>query len=519
MAADGVRANGRLVVLTCLAMALGFAWFDIPGNCSAFIARDTLLSEVLLDGHTLYLLGMFVTVAAMAAWPRVLEEHPGRFIVACLVLGSGANALYCLAEPMGLVAAAVLLMGLLDVLFINLTAVATLPYIADRRAQGLCVIFALALKTLVSYLVDCLPGHALQMGSFIALPLLGGTLALAAMREVGQPDRDVAAARLKFAFPLSAIMLGILLLSSVVFAATRVVSNLGFWGAGYALAQASPASCALLTLVFLALSHLTLVRVDSRLLFRFMPALLVLFALYALVYTGLGESAGIPAATLALISQYSELYGQAFAWSVNLLAMRTLRMPAARVLGVQFGLFVVVELLLQRFLLATGQGSLAVVLFAFFAALAALVWALCHFDGRRDDMREGARTALGEIEVEVEGAGSGRKVAAWKGDDASTPPGAAEKGALAKVAPPGCDVHASPQDPRLAMAAAHGLTPRETEVFLLLAQGRSRRFICDELFIADGTASTYVSRVYDKFGVHSKQELLSVVLANAAVAD
>ncbi len=49
-------------------------------------------------------------------------------------------------------------------------------------------------------------------------------------------------------------------------------------------------------------------------------------------------------------------------------------------------------------------------------------------------------------------------------------------------------------------------------MFLLLAQGRTRRFICDELFVADGTASTYISRVYDKFGVHSKQELLTCVL-------
>ena len=49
-------------------------------------------------------------------------------------------------------------------------------------------------------------------------------------------------------------------------------------------------------------------------------------------------------------------------------------------------------------------------------------------------------------------------------------------------------------------------------MFLLLAQGRSRRFICEELFIADGTASTYISRVYEKLGVHSKQELLSLVL-------
>ena len=64
---------------------------------------------------------------------------------------------------------------------------------------------------------------------------------------------------------------------------------------------------------------------------------------------------------------------------------------------------------------------------------------------------------------------------------------------------------------RRLLAERHGLTERETDVFILLAQGRSRKFICDELFIADGTASSHISRVYDKLGVHSKQELLSFV--------
>ena len=69
-----------------------------------------------------------------------------------------------------------------------------------------------------------------------------------------------------------------------------------------------------------------------------------------------------------------------------------------------------------------------------------------------------------------------------------------------------------PLERRLCFARAHGLSDRETEVFLLLAQGRSRRFIADELFITEGTVSKHSQRIYEKLGVHSKQELLSVVL-------
>lgn len=63
----------------------------------------------------------------------------------------------------------------------------------------------------------------------------------------------------------------------------------------------------------------------------------------------------------------------------------------------------------------------------------------------------------------------------------------------------------------LSLACRHGLSEREEEVFLLLAQGRSRRFICEELYISDGTAKSYISRIYKKFKVSSKQELLAAV--------
>lgn len=479
---DGVRVNMKLAVFACLAMAFGFAWFDIPGNCSAFAARDVQLTETILDGHTLYLFGMFLTVVVTAVWPYVFERHSTAAVVACMVLGTAANAVYCHATPMGIVAAAVVLMGLLDVLFINLTVAETLGHVADRRSQVVVTICALAFKTILAYLVDCLPCRELQMGFFVVLPLFGGAFALAALRQVTPFVRDVSSARLKFAFPLSVIMFGILLMSSVIFAATRVVSSLGFWGTGHVFALASPVTCVVLTVAFLLLCYVTLVKVDSRLLFQFMPALLVLFALYTFIYAGIGEYVGLSAETISLVSQYSELYGHAFVWSVILLAVRTLRMPALRVMGIQFSLFVVMELLLQRFLIVSGQGNLVVVLFVFFAAFALLVWALCHFDGRIDSSVEDTPTCR---EVDESPAFSAASQSGFRTSD--------------------CDA-------RLAMAAAHGLTPRETDVFLLLAQGRSRRFICDELFIADGTASTYISRIYEKFGVRNKQELLTVVI-------
>lgn len=61
------------------------------------------------------------------------------------------------------------------------------------------------------------------------------------------------------------------------------------------------------------------------------------------------------------------------------------------------------------------------------------------------------------------------------------------------------------------VASEHGLSARETDVFLLLAQGRSRSYIQEELSISEGTVKTHTSRIYQKIGVRSKQEMLSFI--------
>jgi DNA-binding CsgD family transcriptional regulator len=53
-----------------------------------------------------------------------------------------------------------------------------------------------------------------------------------------------------------------------------------------------------------------------------------------------------------------------------------------------------------------------------------------------------------------------------------------------------------------------GLTAREEEVLLFLAQGRSIPHISRRLHVAEGTVRTHVKHIYQKLEIHSKQELL-----------
>lgn len=69
----------------------------------------------------------------------------------------------------------------------------------------------------------------------------------------------------------------------------------------------------------------------------------------------------------------------------------------------------------------------------------------------------------------------------------------------------------SERDSRRAFASERGLTPRETEAFVLLCQGRTRDYIADEMGISANTVKGHIRSIYQKCGVSNKQDLLDLV--------
>ena len=71
-------------------------------------------------------------------------------------------------------------------------------------------------------------------------------------------------------------------------------------------------------------------------------------------------------------------------------------------------------------------------------------------------------------------------------------------------------VASSDEQVREWLRTKHGLTAREIDVALLIARGRSKTFIADELFISENTVRTHSKNVYAKLGIHSREELISL---------
>ncbi|MEG0503556.1 MAG: LuxR family transcriptional regulator [Raoultibacter sp.] len=61
------------------------------------------------------------------------------------------------------------------------------------------------------------------------------------------------------------------------------------------------------------------------------------------------------------------------------------------------------------------------------------------------------------------------------------------------------------------VAQRHKLSARETEVFKLMAQGRSQPYIREVLYLSKNTVSTHIKHIYRKLDIHSKEELIDMV--------
>ena len=61
------------------------------------------------------------------------------------------------------------------------------------------------------------------------------------------------------------------------------------------------------------------------------------------------------------------------------------------------------------------------------------------------------------------------------------------------------------------IARQYRLSPREIEVFFLLAKGRNRAHIKDELFVSDETVKSHVKNIYRKIDLHSQQALIDMI--------
>lgn len=61
------------------------------------------------------------------------------------------------------------------------------------------------------------------------------------------------------------------------------------------------------------------------------------------------------------------------------------------------------------------------------------------------------------------------------------------------------------------------LSPRETELLQVIAEGKSNREIANELFITEGTVKFHINRILTKLGASNRSEAVSIALRRGLV--
>lgn len=103
--------------------------------------------------------------------------------------------------------------------------------------------------------------------------------------------------------------------------------------------------------------------------------------------------------------------------------------------------------------------------------------------------------------------------------DAAAP--AAEPISPPSAAPPpeGAAAGDGRQDACGRLAARHGLSPRETDVFAWLARGYNAQSIATRLCLSVNTVKTHIHSIYGKLDVHSQQELVAYLDEESGTGD
>lgn len=473
MRGNKARTDGALVTLVTLALVANFLWFETA-------ERTALLAMPDVEGRdtwflTCFLMGMAVTGAAGMAGGRRLDALWPRIAPACGILGCLASVALVGMDPAGplrpLVAAAMALTGIANVALLMAETV-VMAHIGDRRIMSVAVLATFAGRTGLLACVDLAGSTTLTHALVVLLPVTCAMLTLAAGRRVSDADRKLFDTRTHLAQPASTTMMTLLVLGSLMYAVTANAVGFDYWQPGL-FVEMGPAALAGGILAFCAAAYITLVATRADFLTRFLPALFVLLAANVVLV-----ALDTQDQTRTILGMGTNMLSEAFSWLLMLYAIRLLKTPPLRAVGTFMCVEAGSEALLYALGPQVGASRLAVILCFVLVVLLMLTWNMHQLYAMAERM------------------------------GASPCESCPLKTTTPDVAP---SVDETPQDRRVALAAARGLSRRETDVFMLLAQGYSRQYISDELFISPGTTSTHTSRIYEKFGVHSKQELLALV--------
>lgn len=498
----GSDAALLIATLGALGLTSVVVWADLLGHGFGFAASSSGV-ETLANARVFFLIGYTILAGITVVVSRLTHLQRALAALSFPLVGFVGTWLFGLSYHQGLMPPEPLAVVGLACCGAGYFGVTLLLYCELARLQRLSmalwsIAVSLFLKTVIGDMVGMYSSDAVQVLLATALPWFSYAC-FAIMRRLGS-SVYLELYRKQTVSSIGRTNLCYLIVSvSVIIAAIRGLGHLGLWGTGFLGSPLSSAiGYALLLVAFILLVYGGLIRnCDARMLMRFQPAFLVLmggFLLYVLQSEVIGGADGFIFSSLYLAV---ELFGHLASWAFVFTAIRTTTDPIWRFQGISdfsYGIVAIACALLLEFT-SVSTGILAVA-----AAFISMVAAIRPF----------GKTEAGAKEIAPEVSKTGRGLMGEPADWDNRVSIVREPTSEIKIANAG-DAATQLEEIYHSLAQRYQLSARETDVFLLLAQGRSRPYISNELYLADGTVKTHISHIYRKFGVHTKQEFLTIV--------
>ena len=506
-------------VFAALGLSLNLVWCTLMGHTMGFLSSAAGI-EAWVNPRIFFLAGIFALAVLYLVAPRKLKRSDRVLRYVLPLLSAAGTACFGLSYHQTFFEPQVLAVGGLFVAGIGYFWLVARYNLMLARTQGFsCAVWSVAggliVKLPILFVLSALMGPEWQIVVAIALPIVSALVFEVSCSlargdvEAGLEDADASPIRTVYGVPTKPrvaapasqtfrrntfIMIAV---SAVLLAVIRSVSYLGMWGNTNAtISETAPWLTGLVVpaLCVAAFAYFALIRMaDFTLAIRFQPAMLLTLAgLFVVAVQASSDTASTP--FLTDVIQIDELFAHLLFWTVVITALDALDMPSYRVIGMAGAVYAGASL---AWVLLLGDSAVINNVFVLLATYVIVIVAMSAtwFGGRR---RSDGTAYAGDPVSAGEGPGCGERTAGETGSP-NTETGNATP--LTK----------SVRDTCLAIAKRYGLSPRETEVFVLLAQGRTRAFIQDELVLSNGTVKTHVSHIYAKMDVHDRQEMMDLI--------
>lgn len=504
---EAVRSDAAVSVISSIGLTAVIVWADLLGHGFGFAPSSSIIQQLgnarlfFLVGFTLCAIGSVLLARAPQRKTQVLTKAAPT----AAFLGTGLYGFAYLqtALPSEIIA----LLGLVCC-GAGYYATTLLIYCELAKTKRLVMAIgalsaSLILKTIVGSELSTALTSSAQVVFASILPWVSFAC-LEALKRFGT-SRYLEAYRSRPLLTKKGMydLVFLLVAVSLILAALRGTSHLGLWGSNHLGSPVStPAGYLTVALALTACAYLTLLRnSNNQMLVRYQPAFLVLaggFLIYVLQNEYVFARIADPVFDWLYLTV--ELFGHLLSGTMIITAIRSASAPAWLFQGISdsaFGLVAVPWLLLVQEAHVDIRILMAVAIFL------VMVAAIRPMSTRPMEIERSLSLPSREGAAELQGDRS---------TSASEPTERNEPSIEQRVSETLTKYH-------LEIAKRHNLSSRESEVFLLLAQGRSRPYICEVFCLSDGTVKTHITHIYRKFDVHNRQAFIDQVQKEIAELD